>query len=83
MGAAVKRLLLLVLVALAYFGTARLGLLLASLHDNVSPVWPATGLAAAVLLLGGRWLWPGVMIGAFANARNPRHGLIRRGDLRR
>lgn len=29
-------------------------------------VWPSTGLALAAMLLWGRWLWPGVLIGAFA-----------------
>ncbi len=53
-------------LAAAYFGAARLGLLLASVHGNVSPVWPATGLAIGALLLGGASLWPGVMLGAFA-----------------
>lgn len=53
-------------LALAYFGAARLGLLLATVHGNVSPVWPAAGVALGALLLGGLRLWPGVLIGAFA-----------------
>ena len=60
------------LLASAYFGTARLGLLLASAHGNVSPVWPATGLAIAALLLWGRRMWPAVTLGAIAaNALTP------------
>ena len=53
-------------LALTYFGAARLGLLLATVHGNVSPVWPAAGVALGALLLGGIRLWPGVLLGAFA-----------------
>lgn len=34
-------------------------------HGNVSPVWPATGFAIAVLLRFGANLWPGVAVGSF------------------
>ncbi len=54
------------LVALAYYGAARLGLLLASQHGNVSPVWPATGIAISAVLFLGRWAIPGIAIAAFA-----------------
>ena len=57
---------LLGLVSLAYFLAANLGLLLASAHTNVSPVWPPTGIAIAALLIFGRRLWPAVLIGALA-----------------
>ena len=61
-----------VLLALAYFALARFGLLLASLHGSVSPVWPATGLALAAVWLGGNRLLPGVWCGAFlANLLTP------------
>lgn len=43
----------------------RLGLVMGIAHGNVSPVWPATGLAIAVLLRFGVNLWPGVIIGSF------------------
>ena len=67
-----KRLLAILLVAAVYFGAAQLGLLLASVHGSVSPVWPATGVAIGALLLGGFRLWPGVALGAFAaNALTP------------
>src|SRR5207237_1189198 len=32
---------------------------------SASPVWPASGIAIAVLLVFGARLWPGVFIGAF------------------
>jgi PAS domain S-box-containing protein len=53
-------------VALVYFVLAKLGLQLASLHPSASPIWAPTGLALAVVLLGGPRLWPAVFIGAFA-----------------
>ena len=52
------------LVSLAYFLAAELGLRVASVHTNVSPVWPPTGIAIAALLIFGRRLWPAVLIGA-------------------
>ena len=53
----------------AYVAVARLGLKLASIHGNVSPVWPATGLSIWLLVIFGRGMWPAVAIGAFiANA---------------
>jgi diguanylate cyclase (GGDEF)-like protein/PAS domain S-box-containing protein len=60
-----------VIVALAaiYVGAAKLGLSLAYVHPSATPVWPATGISIAALLLFGRWVWPGIFVGAFvANA---------------
>ena len=54
------------LLALIYFAAAKLGLSLAALHENVTPVWPPTGIAIAALLMFGRRLWPGVFLGALA-----------------
>src|SRR5829696_9249462 len=53
-------------VAIVYFAGAELGLSLASVHENVTPVWPPTGIAIASLLIFGRRLWPGVFLGALA-----------------
>jgi diguanylate cyclase (GGDEF)-like protein/PAS domain S-box-containing protein len=55
-----------VLVAVAYYLLARLGLSFGSLPGNVAPVWPPAGFGLAVLLLRGRRLWPGVALGALA-----------------
>ncbi len=55
-----------VLLAVAYFLLARLGLSFGSLPGNVAPVWPPAGFALAVLLVRGRRLWPGVALGALA-----------------
>jgi integral membrane sensor domain MASE1 len=54
------------IVALIYFAAAELGLSLAFIHANVSPVWPPTGFAMAAVLLLGYRAWPGILIGAFA-----------------
>jgi PAS domain S-box-containing protein len=58
-------LLTLALVAGAYFVAAWFGLSLASVHTNVSPVWPPTGIALAAVLLLGYRTWPAILIGAF------------------
>lgn len=49
----------------AQYLAVRLGLLMGIAHGNVSPVWPATGLAVAVMLRFGTNLWPGVALGSF------------------
>ncbi|MCU1373946.1 MAG: putative integral rane sensor protein, partial [Actinomycetia bacterium] len=54
------------LVAVAYFAAAKLGLLLSFVKGNVTPVYPAAGVAVAALVLGGRRLWLGVLLGALA-----------------
>lgn len=53
-------------VGLAYVGAAEFGLSQAHVAEQVSPVWPPTGLAlAAVILLGVR-IWPAITLGAFS-----------------
>src|SRR5690242_13660283 len=54
------------LVAIVYFAGAELGLSLATLHQNVTPVWPPTGIAIASLLIFGGRVWPGIFVGALA-----------------
>src|SRR5256885_954441 len=54
------------IIAIVYFAGAELGLSLASLHSNVTPVWPPTGIAIAALLIFGRRVWPGIFLGALA-----------------
>ncbi len=56
-------------VAAGYFATAKLGLRLAVVAEQVTAVWPPTGIAlTAVLLLGDR-IAPAIWLGAFlANA---------------
>ena len=60
------------LLAGAYFASAKVGLSLASVHTNVSPAWPPTGIAIAAILLLGYRVWPGILLGAFlANLLTP------------
>src|SRR5215471_20649381 len=53
------------LLATVYFFCGTFGLSLASINKSVSPIWPPSGVALAFLVLRGRQLWPGVLIGAF------------------
>jgi len=53
------------LVALSYFVVAKLGLQLASVQPNATPIWPATGIGMAAVLLWGHRISPAVFIAAF------------------
>ncbi len=52
-------------VAAIYFVVAKLGLVLASVHPNATPIWPATGFALAAFLLFGYRIWPALFVAAF------------------
>ena len=54
------------IVAVAYYVAARLGLRVALIERNVTPLWPPTGIALVAFLVFGRTLWPGVALAAFA-----------------
>lgn len=60
-----KQLALVAAVAVVYYVAARFSLLLAFEKTNASPVWPPSGLAFAAMLLLGRGIWPGILLGAF------------------
>ena len=49
-----------------YFIAARLGMGLASVQPDTSPVWLCSGIALAALLLRGNAVWPGILLGAFS-----------------
>src|SRR5438128_1620223 len=49
---------------IAYFATARLGLLMDAVAGFATLVWPPTGIALSALLLFGTRLWPGILAGA-------------------
>lgn len=53
-----------VLAALLYFLSARLGYFLAFPDTTALPAWPPSGVAFALILLLGRSSWPGIAIGA-------------------
>src|SRR5262252_8018316 len=48
-----------------YFGAAKLGLTLAFVAEQVTVVWPPTGIALSAVLLFGYRIWPAIALGAF------------------
>src|SRR3989449_6902139 len=54
----------LILVGGAYYIAANLGLRVALIERNVTPLWPPTGIAVVAFLLLGRGVWPGVSLAA-------------------
>jgi len=60
-----RRWLQIVVLAAAYAFAGWLGLQLAISPGYATTVWPASGIALAGLLLGGRRVWPGVFAGSF------------------
>jgi signal transduction histidine kinase len=63
LGSFASLLLKILLLAVVYHLAARLGLKMAYVQINTSPVWPPTGIALAALLAFGFKLWPGVSLG--------------------
>jgi signal transduction histidine kinase len=53
-------------LAIVYYLTGRLGLLLAIPPGYATAVWPPSGIALAGLMLFGARLWPGVFVGSLA-----------------
>jgi PAS domain S-box-containing protein len=51
-----------------YLAVAKAGLAVFLLHDNISPVWPASGLALAALWGLGLSRWPALFVGSLAVA---------------
>ncbi|MBD1886005.1 MASE1 domain-containing protein [Microcoleus sp. FACHB-45] len=53
------------ILALAYFVTGKLAVsMLGLVKAEPSPVWPPAGIALAALLLQGRRMWPGIVLGS-------------------
>jgi integral membrane sensor domain MASE1 len=50
------------LLAVLYHLAARLGLKMAYVQPNTSPVWPPTGIGLAALLILGWRFWPGISL---------------------
>src|SRR5437588_9570578 len=55
----------LVTVFVLYLSVGKLGLSVPFTSGNVSPVWPASGVALASVLLWGYEVWPGLALAAF------------------
>ncbi|WP_165872892.1 ATP-binding SpoIIE family protein phosphatase [Nocardioides jejuensis] len=62
---ATRRAGVLLVVGLAYYAGARVGLGLSLVEHNVTPLWPPTGIAVAAFVLIGRSAWPAVAAAAF------------------
>jgi len=58
-------LLKILLSTLIIFLAAKVGLEVSVIYNNISLLWPASGISIAILLLKGKQLWPGIAIGAF------------------
>jgi diguanylate cyclase (GGDEF)-like protein len=54
------------LLAAVYFSAAKLGLLLATVHENITLVWLPSGMALAAVLRFGYRVWPGIALGALS-----------------
>src|SRR5262245_9612854 len=65
----------LAVICALYFALAKLGLALASIKPNATPIWPPTGLALAAVLLRGYRVAPAILLGAFL-ANITTHGAI-------
>jgi signal transduction histidine kinase len=55
-------------LAVVYHLAARLGLKMAYVQANTSPVWPPTGIGLAALLIFGYRLWPGISLGVLVGS---------------
>lgn len=66
LGEAIKAMLPALAVCAAYTTLSWLGLRWAMVSGAASPVWPASGIALAGLMLGGLRLWPAIFLGRLA-----------------
>lgn len=62
-----KRVAQILLIALIYYALGRIGQLAALPPKFVTAIWPASGFALAILLIGGNSFWPGVFLGSWFN----------------
>src|SRR5919202_1691197 len=52
-------------VTALYYAGAKIGLQLALVRGQVTPLWPPTGIALVALLVLGWRVWPAIALGAF------------------
>lgn len=62
-----KNLILIITITLLYYFSGRLGQVFALPPGYVTPVWPPSGIALAVVLLFGNRILPGIWLGSFLN----------------
>ena len=55
-------------IAAGFFGLAQSSALLPAINPTDALLWPPVGLALALLLLRGYWVWPAILIGSFGAA---------------
>lgn len=51
-------------VAVAYYVSAQLGLMVGLVRGQISPFWPPTGIAVFAVVIAGIRVWPGIFVGA-------------------
>jgi signal transduction histidine kinase len=61
-----KYIIQLVAVGVMYFFVVRFSLELVAVYPGANAIWPPTGFALAAVLLGGYWVAPAVLVGAYA-----------------
>jgi PAS domain S-box-containing protein len=63
--ATLTRLVFILLLSVINIGAADVGKSLTLLPEGISIMWPPSGINLAAILLWGRWVWPGITLGAF------------------
>ena len=65
MGKKRENLAIVTVLAVVYFGTAKLGLRFAFVNPSATALWAPTGITLAAFLIFGFRVWPGAFLGAF------------------
>src|SRR5258708_39758781 len=52
------------IIAASYIGLTESALLLPAINPAATPLWPPTGFALALVLLGGYRIWPAILAGS-------------------
>ena len=65
MGKKHEDLAIVAVLAVVYFGTAKLGLRFALVNPSATALWAPTGITLAAFLIFGVRVWPGAFLGAF------------------
>jgi integral membrane sensor domain MASE1 len=60
-----ENLAIVAVLAVVYFGTAKLGLRFAFVNPSATALWAPTGITLAAFLIFGSRVWPGAFLGAF------------------